>query len=117
MLSFTLDHAEPSRVVGQIDDWVVSLATMVRPGKVVDAAVDHLKRERRERLVQFFSHGISQVNQDDIQQPGRPQLELDAVLRTNPEVGQAQQAFRDVVCIFDPPALPIQGHEWRMCTR
>ena len=80
---------------------------MVGLGEEVQAAVDHLHGNSSERLIEGLGYGISQVNQDGIQQPGGPQLELDTILRTDPEAGHAQQAFDDGVGVFDAPALPV----------
>jgi len=61
-------------------------------------------------LVEAFGHGIGQVDQDSIQQPGGPPWQRNTIVRTDPEVGQTPQPFDDVVGIFDPPTLPIQGY-------
>ena len=79
MLPLAFKHTQPCRVVGQVGNRVTGFASMVRLGEVVEAAIDHLQGKRRERLVESFGHGIGQVDQDGMQQPGGPQLKLDAV--------------------------------------
>ena len=82
-----------------LDD-IVGRAALIGAGEEVQAAVDHLQRERREGLVEFLGHGVGQLDQDGVEQPGRPELQLDAVGGTDPEVGQTQQAFDHVVAAF-----------------
>ena len=60
-----------------------------------------------------FGYGIGQVDQDDIQQPGCPNLHFDRILCTAPEIGQTQQALDDIVGIFNAPTLPVQGNPIR----
>ena len=86
MLPLALENPKPSRIVGQVDDRIVGFTAMICLGKVVDAAIDHLHRERCERLVQLFGNRIRQVDQDGIQQTVSPYLKLDAVLRADPKV-------------------------------
>ena len=89
MLPFAFENPKPDRIVGQVGDRVIGFASMVRLGEVVNAAIDHLQRNRCKRLVQSFGYGVGQVNQDGIQQPSRPQLKLDAILRTRSRPGPA----------------------------
>jgi len=49
---------------------------------------------------------VGQVEQDGIQQPGRPELQLERVIGTAPQIGQAEQSFDQGVGVFNAPALP-----------
>ncbi len=109
MLPFALENAQPFRIVSQVSDGVSRFSPMIGSGEVVEAPINHFHRNRCKRLVELFSHRIGQINQDRIQQPGSPQLKLDAILRADPEVSQAQQPFDNVIGVFNSPALPIQG--------
>jgi hypothetical protein len=101
MLSLAFENTQPRRIVGQIGDGVGCFTPVVGRGKVVQAAVDHFQRNSRKRLIQSFGNSIRQIDQNSIQQPGSPQLQLDAVLRTDPKIGQAQQPFDGVVSILN----------------
>lgn len=94
---FAFENPKPGRVVRQIDAWVGGFPPMMGLGEKVHAAVDHLQRDRREGLIQFFGYGVRQVDQDGIQQPGGPQLKLDTVLGADPEVGQAHSAKASIL--------------------
>lgn len=50
MLSFAFENSEPDRVVSQADDRVTGFAPIICLDKVVDAAIDHFQRNRREWL-------------------------------------------------------------------
>jgi hypothetical protein len=67
MLPLTFEHPKPGCIVSQVGDRVVGFAAMVRLGKVVDTVVDHLHRDRCERLVQLFGNSVRQVDQNSIQ--------------------------------------------------
>src|SRR5271157_1119577 len=81
---------------------------MIIHGEMIQTSKNHLDRDLAKRTVENFSHLIGQIYQDSIQDLGRPDLNLDAVDRPDPEVGQTQEAFHQVENIFDPPPLGIQ---------
>jgi hypothetical protein len=109
-LTFTFDDAQQFGVGGQGRDELFGLAALVRLGEEIQAAIDHLHGDGCKRLIERFSHTVSEIHQNGIQQPGGPDFNLDSLLGATPKTGKAQQAFDDGVCILNPPALPIQGH-------
>ncbi len=73
------------------------------------APVDHLERDGGEWLPQVHGDLVGEVDQHGVEEPGDPDLRLDAVGRADPEIGQAQQAFDDGEGVLNPPAiLPLK---------
>jgi hypothetical protein len=81
---------------------------MVSLSEMVQATEDHLQRNTIEGQHEFFGDRIAQINQEGEEQPGRPDLQEDAVLRTCPQVSQVEQAFDGQESFFDSPAPSIQ---------
>ena len=84
------EDAQGDGIGGQVLRHIGRLAPLERIGEEVQAAVDHLHREGGEGTVQDLGDGVGEVDQDGIEDPGGPELQLDAVLRADPEVGQAR---------------------------
>lgn len=91
--SFAFEDAEPVGILGKIDDQVGGLALVRGLGQVIEGAVDHLNGERGDRFVEFLGDGVGEINQDGVEQPGRPELHFNGVLGATPEEGQPQEAF------------------------
>lgn len=106
-LARALEDAQIQRVVGQIRNGVGGFAPLEGLGGEIQAAIGHLHRDRRQGLVQAVGNGIGQIEQYRVQQPGRPELQWESIVGAAPDVGQAEQALRQGIGIFNSPALLI----------
>jgi len=77
MLSLAFENTQPRRVVSQIGDRVTCFVPMVGGGEVAHATVDHFQGNGRERLIQTLGDSIPQIDQNRVQQPRGPQLQID----------------------------------------
>lgn len=111
MCGLAFDDAEQLGVGRKVGDDVFGLAAVVGLGEEVQAAIDHFNGDGRERLIEGLGDAVGEIDEDGVEQPSGPDLDLDDILCSTPEIGQPQQAFDDGIGILDPPALPIQGHQ------
>ena len=105
MRSRSLDDTEQLRMSSEIGYNIGRRVVMTGLGRVVQTAKDHLHGDGVKWLLQRFGHAVSEVHQHRIEQPGRPQLQLDRVLRPAPEIGQAQQSLDNQKGVFTIPSL------------
>ncbi len=82
---FALDDAEVGRLGGQVGHDIGGFTALVSRGEEVQAAVGHLPREGRKRLVRFLGHGVGPVGQHGVEPPGGPEVELPAIGGADPK--------------------------------
>ena len=97
--------------MSEIGDGINGLAALEVLGEMIEPAKDHLHGQGGKGLLHGVGRIIRQVDQDGIQQPTGPDLGLDAVERTDPQVGQAQQPLDHQEDFFNPPALAVERHD------
>ena len=68
---------------------------------MIESAVEHFQRDTVKGESHGIGDGITQVDKDGIEEPGGPDLELDTVDRTGPEIGEMEQPFGGFVRIFN----------------
>jgi len=78
------------------------------PTLVVERAKHHLDGDACEWCVEALRDLLANVEQDEVEEEGRIEVELDAVGRGFPEGGEIPHAFGDQEGICDPPAPAIQ---------
>lgn len=103
-LSFLFNQGQGLGLASEIFNGVISLTFVPRLGEMIQAAENHLQGDVLKGPVQGISHGSGQVNQEGVEQPGGPDLHLNAVARTGVKISQAPQSFDDVKSILDAPA-------------
>ena len=101
----TLEDAEFLGMGRQVGDDIGGFTPVVCLSKEIKAAIDHFQGDLGHGPLQGFGHGIGQVDQHGIEQPGGPQLHFHSVLRAAPEIGQPQPAIDDRISVFDIPSL------------
>ena len=69
--------------------------------EIVAAAKDHLHGDDSKGLVENLSDRISRSDQKRIEQPGDPELELNAVFSSGPEVIKTEKTLDNRVSIFN----------------
>lgn len=80
----------------KISNRLGSLAFVGSLCEMVNGAEKHLKRDTVKGKGHGVSNSIAQVNEDGIKEPGGPNLQLNAILRTIPKIRKAQKPFGDV---------------------
>jgi hypothetical protein len=103
------DNAVKLSLVGEKRDGIRSAAQFFLLNKVIETLEYHFHGDILERTIQNIGNLVGQIDQNDKQQPGGPNLNLHTVNRTDPEVGQPQQAFGCIEGILNLPSLSTQG--------
>ena len=75
---------------------------------VIEGAKDHLHRDPFERFVEALGDLLTDVEEDEVEEECGIELELDAIGRGFPEVGEIEHPFGDQEGIFNPPPPSIQ---------
>jgi hypothetical protein len=109
--AFALENAKELGARGERSDRIGLLAAMDGPGEEGDAAVGHLEGEIDKGAPEGVGDGIGEVDQDGVEQPGDPELELDAVGRVDPEVSQPEQPLDAREGLLDSPPAGVEGHD------
>lgn len=112
--AFTFDDAEQFGVGGQVSDDIIHLAALVSLRKEIKAAIYHFHGDGCKRLIERFGDTVGEIHQNSIEQPGRPDLNLDGVLSAAPKIGETQQTLDDGIRIFNAPALPGDWRYWQV---
>ena len=107
----SFNNAQLVGLVGQIADRIGGRVLGGRLGYKIQPPVDHFWGNVGERPRQGLGHGVGQVDQHRVQQPGGPDLHFDGIFGAAVEIRQPQQALDDGAGVFHPPALAIQGHD------
>jgi len=117
--AFAHENAQTGGVGGKVLDHVRDRAALEGVGEMIERAIEHLLREGGHGLLEACGHGVSEIHQNGLENPGGPELHAHTVLRAGPEVGQAEQALDRVKSILQAPALPVQddGIEHRQTRR
>jgi hypothetical protein len=110
-ISFLFYQRQGFGLASEILNGVIGLAFVPRLGEMIQAPKNHLQRDVLKRLVQRVGHGVGQVDQKSVEQPGGPNLHLDAVDRTGVKISQTQQAFDHIEGVFDTPTLIVEGDD------
>src|SRR6185436_7307715 len=95
-------------MVDQVRHQVGGFTTCEGTTIVVESTEHHLDRDAFERFVEALSNLLTNVEQHEVEKEGGIELELDAIGRGFPEVGESKDAFGDQERIFNPPAPPVQ---------
>ena len=74
---------------------------------MIEGAKDHLDRDPFEGFVEALRDLLTDVEQDEVEEEGGIELELDAIGRGFPEIGEIEHAFGDQEGIFNAPAPSI----------
>ena len=77
---------------------------------VVEGAKNHLDRDLFQGFVEAVSDLLADIEEHEVEEEGGIELELDAIGRGFPEIGEIEHAFGDQEGIFNTPAAPIQAH-------
>src|SRR5262245_6295480 len=75
---------------------------------MIESPKHHLYRDVFKRFVEALRHLLPDVQEHEVKEEGRIELELDPISRGFPEVREIKYAFGDQERIFYPPAPPIQ---------
>ena len=75
---------------------------------MVEGAKHHFDRDLFERCGEALRHLLTDIEEHEIKEEGGIELELDAIGRGFPEIGQIEHALGHQEGIFDPPASAVQ---------
>jgi len=84
-LAFPFYDAEQLGIGSEVGDKIISLAALVSLGEEVQAAINHLNGDGGEWLVERFGHAVGEIDEDGIEQPSGPDLNLDRILGAAPK--------------------------------
>ncbi len=75
---------------------------------MVEGAKHHLYRDPFEGFIEALSHLLTDIEEHEVEEEGGIELELDAIGRGFPEIGEIEHPFGHQEGIFYAPAPPIQ---------
>jgi len=98
-------------LTGEVGHGISGLTARVRDREVIEAPIDHLDTDPIQGELLDVGDLITQINEDGIEEESSPDLKLDPVDGTGPEIAQVEQTLDKGEGLFNSPASPVQiGH-------
>ncbi len=93
---------------GEVGDGGAGVAMGAGDRVMIEAAEDHFLGDALGGDDEAFGDVVAEVDQDGREEPGGPELEVDAVVGAGPEVGQTEEAFDRQEGGLDVPTAAVE---------